>query len=290
MKNKILIPFLSLTLIIAGIFAFYKLSTPKKPYTTDSLCMLLPNIEWTMERSVERSDLIAIVEVKERLPKSAVIGVVKQDMMGKALEQEPYILIPDSVPIEIGKSYLMLLSEVNSFGFPKNSYMTEGIDSVYSIDEKGRIEGFSQVADKRITKEINTLEKLQKYLDNHPKKALLENKDTVPDSFDNFEDLYNYSDCVLLVNIKDVFSDIDAAVIVEFDIKDTLKGETLSKGQGQFLPKNAVLTVGKDCYIFYKQAKTGEFFPSARNGAVIGRDDSLWNAAEEFLNNKKSAE
>ena len=256
----------------------------EKPYTTDSSAMLA-DVEWTMDRSIGKSDLIATVEVTEKLS-NGVNGTVKQSLMGQSVAEEVFILVnPEDTGLEVGETYLFLLTYVDSFAFPKNCYMTEGVDSVYEIKMGGKLEGPSQVADMRITREINTLEKLTQYVQSTPKaKALAASAENqVPDSFDSIQAMYDASDVVARITLDSVYPENERVSIVEFTVVEQFKGAALGTEQGQFLPAGAILTEGKDCFVFYEVKESGAVLPAAREGAVIGEEDTAWEAVKEFL-------
>lgn len=261
-----------------------RLQVPEKPYITDSSAMLLPGIEWTIDRSISRSDVIATVEIKE-LPSNRVVGIVKEELMGKSIAEEIYILQDaEAAGLEIGNTYLFLLTYMDSFAFPENTYMPEGIDSVYEIQKNGKLSGPSQVADMRITQEVDTLEKLEAYVQNTPRARALDmpTEGQVKDSYASVQELFDASDVVVRVSILEAVPANENVNILEFDVVETFKG-TLGEEQGQFVPSDSTAAAGKDCYIFYQAKEGGGLFPTARTGAVIGTDDAQWNDVAAFL-------
>lgn len=262
-----------------------RLQVPEKPYITDSSAILLPGIEWTMEEAVKRSDLIATVEVNEIL-ELKVLGTVKHELMGKSIAKEISIIIdPEVSNIEVGETYLFLLAHLDSFAFPANTYDMSDIDSVYEIQKNGKLSGPSQVADMRITPEVDTLEKLEVYVQNTPRARTLDmpTEGQVKDSYTNLQELFDASDVVVRVSVLEAVPANENVNILEFDVVETFKG-TLGREQGQLVPSNSTAAAGKDCYIFYQAKEGGGLFPTARTGAVISTDDTQWSEAEEFLN------
>ena len=193
---------------------------------------------------------------------------------------EQIIFFDDMVAehIEDNGEYLIFMYALDSFAFPENSYVSTAEESFYTY-RNGMLYGTSKKADGWLFENNDTLDEMREYLVKYPT-PYSANTNTVANSYDEVSTMYEASDSVAKVKIMSVFEENDNVELINIDVIDNYKGEAISREYTYIWPKG--LETGEEYFVFVD----ADGLPVAREGAIIGANDSNFNEAKEFLANK----
>ncbi|MBQ6835721.1 MAG: hypothetical protein IJO47_01560, partial [Clostridia bacterium] len=181
--------------------------------------------------------------------------------------------------IKEGEEYLLFLRALNVYAYPENSYNIVG-NGAYIIEDN-TLYGTSKEADNWISDQNNTLDKMKDYLSKIPV-AYTSNDNSIADSYDEVSAMYEVSDSVAKVKITSVFEENAIVDVIGIEIIENYKGSALSEEVKYLWPSEKNMAVEEEYFVFVD----ADGLPVAREGAIIGANDSNFNEAKEFLANK----